>query len=101
MACLASRIPYDTPLHQELLARVEAAEDLLEKLGLHGGRVRCHGDVARLELASEEDMIRAFTPDVRQRLVAGLKGVGFVYVALDLEGYRQGSLNAPLFRVHP
>jgi len=97
MACLASRIPYETPLSRALLARVEAAEDLLEELGLRGGRVRCHGDVARIELAGEEDMDRVWTPDIRQRLVEGLKAAGFVYVALDLEGYRQGSLNAPLF----
>jgi uncharacterized protein len=101
MACLASRIPYDTPLRQALLARVEAAEDLLIRLGIHGGRVRCHGDLARIELASEGDMARAFSPEIRQRLVEGLKGAGFIYVALDLEGYRQGSLNAPLFRAHP
>jgi len=97
MACLASRIPYETPLSRALLARVEAAEDLLEELGLRGGRVRCHGDVARIELAGEEDMARVWAPDIRQRLVEGLKAAGFVYVALDLEGYRQGSLNAPLF----
>ena len=101
MACLASRIPYDTPLSRALLTRVEAAEDLLEALGIQGGRVRCHGDVARLELAGEAAMARVLRPDIRHRLVQGLKAVGFVYVALDLEGYRQGSLNAPLFSVDP
>jgi uncharacterized protein len=101
MACLASRIPYDTPLSQALLARVEAAEDLLEALGIQGGRVRCHGEVARLELAGEGDMARVMMPEIRQRLVQGLKAAGFGYVALDLEGYRQGSLNAPLFSVDP
>lgn len=95
MACLASRIPYDTPITHALLSRVEAAEDVLDNLGLRGGRVRCHGDVARIELSGEEDMARAFAPDVRQRLIQGLKAAGFTHVALDLEGYRQGSLNAP------
>jgi pyridinium-3,5-biscarboxylic acid mononucleotide sulfurtransferase len=101
MACLASRIPYDTPLSRALLTRVEAAEDLLEALGIQGGRVRCHGDVARLELSREADMARVMMPEIRDRLVQGLKAAGFVYVALDLEGYRQGSLNAPFFSVHP
>jgi uncharacterized protein len=96
MACLASRIPYDTALSNSLLARVEAAENLLEDLGFRGGRVRCHGDVARIELATGEDMARALGDECRKRLVQGIKSAGFKYVALDLEGYRQGSMNAPL-----
>jgi uncharacterized protein len=96
MACLASRIPYHTPLSRTLLARVEAAENLLEDLGFRGGRIRSHGDVARIELATEEDLAQALAPAKRNRLVAGLKAAGFTYIALDLEGYRQGSLNAPL-----
>jgi len=96
MACLASRIPYDTALSDVLLARVEAAENLLEDLGFRGGRVRCHGDVARIELATGEDMARALTAACRDRLVQGMQSVGFGYVALDLEGYRQGSLNDPV-----
>jgi pyridinium-3,5-biscarboxylic acid mononucleotide sulfurtransferase len=96
MACLASRIPYDTALSDVLLARVEAAENLLEDLGFRGGRVRCHGDVARIELATGEDMARALTAACRDRLVQGMRSAGFGYVALDLEGYRQGSLNDPV-----
>jgi len=96
MACLASRIPYDTALSDVLLARVEAAENLLEDLGFRGGRVRCHGDVARIELATGEDMARALTAGYRDRLVQGMQSAGFGYVALDLEGYRQGSLNDPV-----
>ena len=96
MACLASRIPYDTALSHSLLARVEATENLLEDLGFSGGRVRCHGDVARIELATGEDMARAFSAACRKRLIQGVKSTGFKYVALDLEGYRQGSMNVPL-----
>lgn len=96
MACLASRIPYDTALSDVLLARVEAAENLLEDLGFRGGRVRSHGDVARIELATGEDMARALTAACRDRLVQGMRSAGFGYVALDLEGYRQGSLNDPV-----
>ena len=98
MACLASRIPYDTALSHSLLARVEATENLLEDLGFRGGRVRCHGDVARIELATGEDMARALSDACRKRLVQGMKSAGFAYVALDMEGYRQGSLNDPLAR---
>ncbi|MBC2736102.1 MAG: ATP-dependent sacrificial sulfur transferase LarE [Desulfobacteraceae bacterium] len=96
MACLASRIPYDTVLSPSLLARVEAAERVLEDLGLRGGRVRCHGDVARIELPAGEDMARVLSAEYRSQLVQGVKTAGFTYVALDLEGYRQGSMNAPL-----
>jgi len=98
MACLASRIPYDTELSCSLLARVEAAENMLEDLGFRGGRVRCHGNTARIELATGEDMARALSDACRKRLVQGIKAAGFAYVALDLEGYRQGSLNDPLAR---
>jgi pyridinium-3,5-biscarboxylic acid mononucleotide sulfurtransferase len=96
MACLASRIPYDTALSHSLLARVEAAESVLEDLGLRGGRVRCHGDVARIELMAGEDMVRVLSAECRNQIVQGVKTAGFTYVALDLEGYRQGSMNAPL-----
>lgn len=96
MACLASRIPYDTALSRPLLARVEAAERVLEDFGLRGGRVRCHGDVARIELPAGEDMARVLSAEYRSQLVQGVKTAGFTYVALDLEGYRQGSMNAPL-----
>ena len=96
MACLASRIPYDTPLSRSLLARVEAAEDLLNDCGFAGGRVRCHGQVARIELASADDMERAFSDAYRHRLVQGMKAIGFTYVAMDMEGYRQGSMNADI-----
>lgn len=96
MACLASRIPYDTALSHSLLARVEAAENILEDLGFRGGRIRCHGDVARIELTAGEDMVRVFSAECRSQLVQGVKTAGFAYVTLDLEGYRQGSMNAPL-----
>lgn len=96
MACLASRIPYDTALTPDLLKRVEAAENLLEELGFRGARVRSHGAVARIELGSPEDMARAVAADCRARLSAGLQAAGFDFVAVDLDGYRQGSLNASL-----
>lgn len=96
MACLASRIPYDTAITRTLLARVEAAENLLEDLGFRGGRVRSHGEVARIELASPTDMARAMSVECRGALVQGMKSAGFAYITLDIEGYRQGSLNSLL-----
>lgn len=96
MACLASRIPYDTAITRMLLERVEAAENLLEDLGFRGGRVRSHGEVARIELASLTDMARAMSVECRAALVQGMKSAGFAYITLDIEGYRQGSLNSRL-----
>lgn len=90
LACLASRFPYGTEVTPERLAKVEAAEDLLWELGFAGARVRYHGDVARIEVG-QADMVRVLQQ--ADRLVAGIKAVGFLYVALDLQGYRRGSLN--------
>lgn len=93
MACLASRFPYGTMIDRAGLERVGAAEDALRALGFMQTRVRAHGDVARLEVAPDE-MERAFA--MRDRVSAALKTAGFAYAALDLEGYRTGSLNETL-----
>ncbi len=93
MACLASRFPYGTPLDRASLARVEAAEDSVRALGFRQFRVRSHGDVARLEVAPEE-LERAFAG--REALSAALRQAGFAYAALDMDGYRTGSLNETL-----
>ncbi|MFZ7127763.1 MAG: ATP-dependent sacrificial sulfur transferase LarE [Desulfobacterales bacterium] len=92
MACLASRIPYGTPLDADILRRVEAAEDVLIEMGFEGARVRYHGAVARVELRAS-DLARAVAPPIRLGLVKGILAAGFDHVALDLEGYVQGSLN--------
>jgi uncharacterized protein len=94
-ACLASRFPYGTPVTLEGLKRVEAAEKAVRDLGFRQFRVRHHDDVARLEL-EPADLTRALDPDVRARLVRGLRDAGYRYVSLDLEGYRSGSLNEVL-----
>jgi uncharacterized protein len=93
MACLASRFPYGTPLTPEALSRVGAAESALRALGLAQQRVRVHGDVARVEVAPEE---LAKTWDLRERVASAVRAAGFAYVALDLDGYRTGSLNETL-----
>jgi uncharacterized protein len=94
-ACLASRFPYGTQVTREGLAQVEAAEDHVRGLGFKQFRVRHHGEVARLEVGPEE-IDAASTPEMRARIVAGLKQAGYRYVALDLEGYRTGALNEVL-----
>ncbi len=89
-ACLASRIPYGSPITLEKLAAVAAAEQALHALGFRQCRVRHHGDVARLEIESAQ-LARAFA--MRAEIVAAVRAAGFVYVALDLEGFRTGSMN--------
>jgi len=92
MACLASRIPHGTPVTVEALDQVGAAEAVLRGFGIRQVRVRHHGDVARIETDSD-GMAIAFAPENRGRLVARLQNLGFKHVALDLAGYRQGSMN--------
>jgi uncharacterized protein len=92
MACLASRIPHGTPVTVEALDQVGAAEALLRALGLRQVRVRHHGEVARIE-TDAEGMAIIFAPENRERAVTRLRNLGFKHVALDLAGYRQGSMN--------
>ena len=94
-ACLSSRIPYYTEVTPERLERVERAEAVVRRLGFRVVRVRHHDVVARLELGRDE-MARALDPEVRALLVRELKAVGYRFVALDLDGYRVGSLNEPV-----
>lgn len=91
-ACLSSRIPHGQVITLEKLSAIEKAEDALRNLGFRQLRVRHHGDVARIEIAAEE-MARALDLEMAARMAAALKALGFRYVALDLEGYRTGSLN--------
>ena len=94
-ACLASRIPYGTPVTPENLSIVEKGEAVLRELGFRQFRVRYHQELARIEIAPDE-LPRALTPEMARVLTERLKQIGFTYVTLDLEGYRQGSLNASL-----
>lgn len=89
-ACLATRIPYGQPLDRGLLERVASAEELLMDLGFRGFRVRCHGELARIEL-EEADLERALAN--RKAITHGLKVLGFRYICLDLEGYRTSGLS--------
>ncbi len=94
-ACLASRIPYGTPVTPENLRTVENGEAILRELGFRQFRVRYHQELARIEIAPEE-LPRALNAEMARVLAERFKRIGFSYVALDLEGYRQGSLNASL-----
>ncbi len=98
-ACLASRVPYGTEVTPERLGLIEQGEAVLRDLGFQQFRMRLHDNdkLARVEIAPEE-MPRAFTPEMSAEISTRLKAVGFAYVALDLEGYRQGSLNEALKR---
>jgi uncharacterized protein len=90
MACLASRIPYGTPITPERLARIERAEAGVRGLGLRQFRVRDHGDVGRVEVAAEE-MDLAYAR--RTALADAVRGAGFRLAALDLEPFRSGRMN--------
>jgi uncharacterized protein len=92
MACLSSRIPYGTPVTIEALDQIEAAEMFLRGLGLRQLRVRHHGNVARIEL-DEGGMAVLMTGGRRQAVVERFKELGFLYVTLDLAGFRSGSMN--------
>ncbi len=91
-ACLSSRIEYGRRVTVENLSQVERAEDAMHALGFLHVRVRHHGELARVEIA-REDLPRALTLPMLDRITAALRPLGFVYVTLDTEGYRTGSMN--------
>jgi uncharacterized protein len=94
-ACLSSRIPYGTPVTLENVKTVERGEEAIRALGFRQFRVRFHGKLVRIEIAKDE-LAAALTPEMAQRFVQIFKPLGFHYVTIDLEGYRQGSLNRAL-----
>lgn len=93
LACLSSRIPYGTTISVEALTQIDRAEMVLRRLGIRQVRVRHHGDIARLEV-EPADFGRVL--EQREVIASHLHDLGYTYVALDLQGYRTGSLNAPL-----
>ncbi len=102
-ACLASRIEYGRPVTRENLSQVEQAEEALHALGFPQVRVRHHGDLARIEI-SRSDLPRALTIPILEAITAAIKPLGFLYVTLDTEGYRSGSMNDTLLAassIHP
>lgn len=97
LACLASRFPYDTAIEVKSLKQVGSAEDFLRGLGFGQLRVRHHGPLARIEVTPEEFAL-LMKPAVRDKTVARFKKLGYLYVTLDLAGYRTGSMNEGLSR---
>ena len=92
MACLATRIPYGTPITVKDLNMVEQAEQAILKLGFNACRVRLHGKVARIEV-DPLDIEKILDQEIRSNITGKLRKIGFSHVAVDLEGYRQGSMN--------
>jgi uncharacterized protein len=94
-ACLSSRVPYGTPVTIETIKTVEVGEESVKTLGFRQFRVRFHGDLVRIEIAKDE-LPKALTSEMAAAFTAIFKPLGFHYVTIDCEGYRQGSLNAGL-----
>lgn len=95
MACLSSRVPYGEKITPEKLAQIEQAESYLRSLGFRQMRVRHHDKIARIELEPQE-IPKFLNEEIRQKAAKRFKEIGFLYITLDLEGYRTGSLNESL-----
>ncbi len=96
-ACLASRIPYGVRIDANILKKIDESEAFLESLGFSGVRVRIHGEIARIEV-DEKDMESLL--EKREEIVEHLQRLGFLYITLDLEGYRTGSMNKPILKTN-
>ena len=96
-ACLSSRVPYGTPVTPATVKTVENGEEAIKLLGFRQFRVRYHGELVRIEIATDE-MEKALNMQTAQALTKIFKGLGFHYVTLDLQGYRQGAMNEVLPR---
>ncbi|MDQ7064103.1 MAG: ATP-dependent sacrificial sulfur transferase LarE [candidate division KSB1 bacterium] len=97
MPCLSSRFPYGQPIDVQALRQVEKAEAFLRERGLRECRVRHFGDTARIEIEISK-LRMLLDDDFRNDLIAHFKSLGYIYITLDLEGFRSGSLNAVLNR---
>lgn len=95
LACLSSRVPYGTSITTDLLRTIQAAEDVVRQSGVRQVRVRHHGDTARIEVPVEE-FSRLLADDGAAMIVKGIRALGYIYVSLDLSGYRTGSMNEAL-----
>jgi len=97
-ACLASRVPYGTPVSLGVLSSVAQAESALRRLGFRQLRVRHYGELARIEI-DDPELKRAF--EQRAAVVGAVRGAGYRYVTLDLEGFRSGNLNGAASSLRP
>jgi uncharacterized protein len=97
MACFSSRIPYGTKVDVASLHMIYQAEKLLRELGFHQLRVRHHGQIARIEVERAE-LPRLIEEEMSRTVTAGLRTIGYLYVTVDLQGFRSGSMNEGFFR---
>ncbi len=95
LACLATRFPYGTPITLDKLEKIEACEAWLRNQGFNNYRVRCHDQLARIEIAAD-DFPRVLESSLRENLIKIFKANGFDYITLDLQGFRSGSMNEVL-----
>ncbi len=95
MACIATRIPYGSPITRQAIEQVKEAETLLGHAGIVGGRVRHHGNIARIEVGLQQ-LPKLVDDQMREQLVVGLREIGFDYICVDLDGYVSGSMNRAL-----
>jgi uncharacterized protein len=95
MACLASRVPYGTPITEENISMIGRAEKILADEGFRQYRVRHHGTVARIEV-EEYEIPRLMESNLRNKIIRELKNIGFKHITLDLEGFTSGSMNRVL-----
>lgn len=94
-SCLATRIPYRDEITLAKLKRIGKAEGFFHDLGIEQVRVRCHNKLAKIEV-EEKDLLFLMEEDLRKKIISKLKQLGFIYVTLDLQGYRSGSMNEEL-----
>ena len=94
-ACLSSRFPYGEKITLEKLSKIDLAEQFLINIGFSQVRVRYHDDVARIEI-SEEEFPKLLYKETREKIYTEVQKIGFLYVTLDLKGYRTGSMNEGL-----
>ena len=94
-SCLATRIPYGDEITLAKLKRIEKAEGFFHDLGIEQVRVRCHNKLAKIEVG-EKDLLFLMEEDLRKKIISKLKQLGFIYITLDLQGYRTGSMNEEL-----
>ena len=94
-SCLATRIPYGDDITLEKLKKIEKAEGFFHDLGIKQVRVRCINKLAKIEV-EEKDLLFLMEGDLRKKIISKLEQLGFIYVALDLQGYRSGSMNEEL-----
>lgn len=95
-ACLSSRFPYYAEINPQGLKQVDKAEEYLKNLGFSQFRVRHHDQIARIEVRPDE-FLKVMKKEIREKIITRFKNIGYIYITFDLEGYRSGSMNEPLF----